>query len=234
MIDAVLFDLDETLLDRTTSLQGFLADQFDRHGQILGSVNFADWRDRFLALDQRGHVHKKMVYPAILTEFGGDAAAEHSLFSDYELRCSAFAIPFDGMAETLHTIRALGLPMGIVTNGETDFQTRHIEALGLDDLVQTVLISQREGLRKPAPDLFLRAANRLNVSPSRCLFVGDNPVADILGAAATGMKTAWFHGNADWPMDLPVNPGEIIDKLGDILGLLQGSTGLSARACFNI
>lgn len=221
MIDAVLFDLDETLLDRTSSLCAFLGDQFQRFSKRLGSVSLDEWRDRFLALDQRGHVHKTLVYPAILREFGGDASAELGLFADYNSHCADFATPFDGMATTLVAIRALGLPIGIVTNGETDFQTKHIEALGLNSLVDAILISQREGLRKPDAELFNRAADRLLVSSDRCLFVGDNPVADILGAAATGMQTAWFRGCVDWPLDQPPNPGAAIDRLEAVLDLLK-------------
>jgi putative hydrolase of the HAD superfamily len=115
----------------------------------------------------------------------------------------------------------LGLPLGIVTNGETEFQTKHIEALGLHDLMDTILISQREKLRKPDAAIFRRAAGCLNVSPEHCLFVGDNPVADILGAAAAGMRTAWFRGAMDWPVDQPSNPGATINRLEVILHLLK-------------
>jgi putative hydrolase of the HAD superfamily len=220
MISAVLFDLDETLLDRTTSLRAFLANQFERYAERLGDVALDEWRDRFLALDQRGQVHKTLVYPAILAEFDGDASAADALFADYALRCSAFAVPFDTMISTLAAIRSSGLSIGIVTNGETDFQTRHIEALNLHDLVDAIFISQREGLRKPDAALFLRAAGRLKIPPERCLFVGDNPVADILGAAATGMETAWFRGTIDWPVDCSPNPGATILRLSEILDLL--------------
>ena len=51
--------------------------------------------------------------------------------------------------------------------------------------------------------------------------MGDNPVADILGAAATGMQTAWFRGPLDWPADQSSNPGPTIDRLGDLLDLLD-------------
>ncbi|MEO8374176.1 MAG: HAD family hydrolase [Sphingomonas bacterium] len=221
MIDAVLFDLDETLLDRTTSLHAFLKDQFERFAERLGRASSDEWRNRFLALDQRGHVHKTVLYPSILAEFGGEASAEHELFADYASRCALFAMPFDGAITTLGKIRALGLRIGIVTNGETEFQTKHIEALGLHHLVDAILISQREELRKPDPALFHRAADCLNVSPERCLFVGDNPVADILGAAATGMRTAWFRGSVDWPVDQPSNPGATIERLEVILHLLK-------------
>jgi putative hydrolase of the HAD superfamily len=220
MIDAVLFDLDETLLDRTTSLHAFLGDQFERYAGSLGDVSLDKWRDRFLTLDQRGHTHKTLVYPAILREFGGNVATQHELFADYSSRCADFAKPFDGMAETLAEIRALGLRIGIVTNGETEFQTKYIDALKLKPLVDAILISQHEGLRKPDPVLFHRAADRLLVSAKRCLFVGDNPVADILGAAATGMQTAWFRGSTDWPVDQPPNPGAAINRLETILHLL--------------
>jgi putative hydrolase of the HAD superfamily len=79
------------------------------------------------------------------------------------------------MAKTLSDLRDRSLRLGIVTNGETAFQRRHIEALGLDRLVDAVLISQSEGLRKPDPVLFGRAAAKLGVTAADCVFVGDNP-----------------------------------------------------------
>lgn len=149
MISAVLFDLDETLLDRNTSLVAFLSDQHARFAAGLGSGSLEAWRDRFLALDARGHVHKAVVYPSLLAEFHGDASLAETLLSDYRTRCSRFARPFDGMVSTLMLLRAKGLRLGIVTNGETEFQARHVEALGLDSLVDAVLVSQTEGFRKP-------------------------------------------------------------------------------------
>jgi putative hydrolase of the HAD superfamily len=64
MIAAVIFDLDETLLDRTTSLTSFLADQYLRFRYVLGDITFETWSQRFLALDARGSMHKSIVYPA--------------------------------------------------------------------------------------------------------------------------------------------------------------------------
>jgi putative hydrolase of the HAD superfamily len=221
VIDAVLFDLDETLLDRTKSLKAFLEDQFERNTEHLGRVELAEWSARFLILDRRGHVPKSVVYPAILDEFGGQAEHAQALLADYRARCAHFAQPFDGARTVLEDLRAQGLALGIVTNGETEFQSRHIEALELHKLVDAVLISEREGLRKPDLALFLRAATACRTEPSRCLFVGDNPVADILGAHAAGMSTAWFHGTAEWPPDAPLNPGASIDHLSQVIALAR-------------
>lgn len=220
-ISAVLFDLDETLLDRTTSLVSFLTDQHSRFVDRLGCAPLKAWRDRFLVLDARGHCHKAIVYPALLDEFGGDPKAAGELLNDYRERCCQHARGFPGMAEVLEVLRSRGLLLGIVTNGETAFQMRHVEALGLAALVDTVLISEAEGLRKPDAALFLRAADRLGVDPARCLFVGDNPEVDILGASAAGMRTAWFCCGANWPAHLPPMPIARIETLSQVLRLVD-------------
>ena len=220
MITAVLFDLDETLLDRTTSLVAFLGDQHSRFAAGLGSGSFETWRDRFLEFDARGRVPKAVVYRSLLAEFHGDASLAETLLSDYRTRCSRFARPCDGMASTLMLLRAKGLRLGVVTNGETEFQVRHVEALGLDSLVDAVLVSQTEGFRKPDAALFRLAAGRLGVELANCLFVGDNPVADILGADGAGMATAWFRCGQEWPPALPPTPGFVIDRLSDLLELV--------------
>ncbi|MEX0809193.1 MAG: HAD family hydrolase [Dongiaceae bacterium] len=219
MIAAVLFDLDETLLNRTDSLRAFLEDQYDRFATSLGDVRFETWRDLFLALDARGSVSKAVVYPAILSGFGGEDDAADMLLSDYREGFCRHARAFPGMNETLTSLRARGFKIGLVTNGETAFQTRSIEALGLHRMADAILISEREGLRKPERALFIRAADRLGVSPAACLFVGDNPVADILGAHAAGMRTAWFGRDAAWPTHLEPC-GATIGDLRDVLGLL--------------
>jgi putative hydrolase of the HAD superfamily len=223
-IAAVLFDLDETLLDRTTSLVAFLANQYARFADRLGDTSFEAWRESFLALDARGHVRKSVVYPAILAEFGGDPAIADVLLDDYQMCCCRHAREFPGAEATLRALRARGLRLAIVSNGETEFQMLHIDALGLKERVDAVLVSQAEGLRKPDIALFQRAARRLRVEPGRCLFVGDNPAADIVGAYESGMRTVWFRRGASWPDELVAMPDAAIDRLPQLLGLVTGKT----------
>lgn len=223
MPEAVLFDLDETLLDRTTSLRAFLSDQFRRFAPVLGDVGQEEWEARFLAIDARGRVHKSKVYPVLLREFGGEPAKAELLFTDYQLNCCKHARPFEGMAAVLGALRGRGKRLGIVTNGEGAFQRRHVEALALGSLVDEVLASDEEALRKPDEELFRRAAARLGVEPAACLFVGDNPAADVLGAAVAGMETLWFRCGQEWPRDLPDNPGPTIDTLAEVLAFARGN-----------
>jgi putative hydrolase of the HAD superfamily len=225
MIEAVIFDLDDTLLDRTGSLRRFLADQHRRFCDLFVGVASAEFRDRFLALDARGHVPKSVVYPAMLAEFGIRSEAAADLLADYREQCCRHAQAFAGASDMLTELRARGRKLAIVTNGETEFQTRHIDALGLAPLVDAILISEAEGLRKPDARLFRRAADRLAAAPEQCLFVGDNPEVDILGAHAAGMLTAWFGPDRSWPASLPSPPDLVIHSLGCILA------HVGVRAC---
>ncbi len=220
MIAAVIFDLDETLLDRTTSLASFLADQYLRFRYVLGDITFEAWSKRFLALDARGSVHKSVVYPALVEEFGAETSVATALLDDYIEQCCHHAVAFEGMKDTLSDLRKRGKRLGIVTNGETSFQRRNIDALCLGDFVDEILISQTEGLRKPEAQLFYRAAARLATKPSDCLFVGDSPSDDILAAHAAGLKTAWFRCGQVWPPHLEPNPGPTVGRLPELLDLV--------------
>lgn len=215
MIAAVLFDLDETLLDRTGSLTDFLTDQHARFADALAGISLERFRERFLALDARGSMHKSVLYPALLAEFGGAPDAAGPLFEDYMESSCRHARPFPGMEEVLAALRGRGLKLGIVSNGETTLQWRNIDALGLQ--MDAVLISQAEGVRKPDAAIFSRAAGRLGVTPEQCLFVGDNPVADVLGARKAGMQAVWFDNGMAWPDGEAT--GETIRSLADLLAL---------------
>jgi putative hydrolase of the HAD superfamily len=83
-------------------------------------------------------------------------------------------------------------------------------------------------VRKPDRAIFLHAAQRLGVEPSGCLFVGDNPVADILGAHACGMRTAWLANRSKWPDELSPRPDAVISTLDEVLPLATGNQPLTA------
>ncbi|MBQ8708684.1 MAG: HAD-IA family hydrolase [Succinivibrionaceae bacterium] len=93
---------------------------------------------------------------------------------------SSFAVP----QESLATLRRLGARyrLAAVSNGNAD-----TVRLGLADVFAVCLRADRETLAKPAPDLFLKAAEAMNVRPQQVLHVGDDPVTDVLGARRAGL-----------------------------------------------
>ena len=196
-IKAVIFDLDETLFDRTSSLKSFVAAQIVRHE----ALQFDDPDiviSKFLELDKRGRVSKLDVYRALLqTGLFFESDIPENLFREYENEFWRFAIPFAGINQMFADLKVDGVKTGIITNGHTHIQLRTLLALNLDKLVDDYLISDSEGTRKPDQAIFELAVQRLDVETEECMFVGDSAVSDICGAMQAGMKrrvvSKWIH-----------------------------------------
>ncbi len=195
-IAAVLFDLDETLLDRAQSLTHFVQAQYQRfypHVQHIPPLTFLQ---RFVELDARGTVWKDEVYQQLLTEQEVAGVGWEELLNDYVEHFADACVGFPHLHTMLGALAARGYRLGIVTNGRSPFQERSIAALGIRHYFGTVLVSEAERVRKPDPEIFLRAAARLQARVDEVVFVGDNLQADIAGAQRCGMKAIWFAPHA--------------------------------------
>lgn len=85
--------------------------------------------------------------------------------------------------------------MGIVTNGNSDFQNSKIDKLDFRKYMKTVMISEEVGIRKPDPKIFHLALSKIDSNNENTLFVGDNPLVDIKGANDSGLIPVWLsHG----------------------------------------
>lgn len=87
--------------------------------------------------------------------------------------------------------------LGIISNtGNSSSKAygRMFKAMGIDGFFDAVLLSNELAMAKPSPQIFRHTLDALGVEASRTLHVGDNPAADVAGAAAVGMKTAWLVG----------------------------------------
>jgi putative hydrolase of the HAD superfamily len=144
------------------------------------------------------------------------------LLADFRGRFVVGCRLFPDAEPVLRALRARGYRLGIVTNGSVHLQGGKIAHLGLAPLVEVVLISEREAVRKPAREIFLRAAERLGVPAPECLFVGDNPEADVAGALAAGMRAVWRQGSLPWPGGLSATPTHTIETISELLKLLPG------------
>ena len=220
MIEVVMFDLDETLIDRRAALKAFLPDQFKRFGDQLQGVTFQTFEATFFALEKEGLVDKQKLYPRLAAMLGVGSRCGDRLLSDFQTRYPHFARLSIGALEMLSALRARGLKTAIISNGHTGVQSAKIEITGLKDAVDLVVISEDVGLRKPDPRIFQLAAERLGATPARCIFVGDNPEADVLGAEASGMTGIFYSAGCSWPDTLP-SPKYSVETLVEVLPLIE-------------
>ena len=84
-------------------------------------------------------------------------------------------------------------PIGIVTNGPTEVQRAKLDLLGIDRLVDFVLVSEEFGVAKPDPQIFREALRLAGVRPEEAVFVGDSAEFDMAGARAAGIPTVWVN-----------------------------------------
>ena len=92
-----------------------------------------------------------------------------------------------------------GISLGLLSNAQCDT----LLALGdIADLFapELTILSYQHGIAKPAPGLFQMLADRLsgrNISPAETLYIGNDPLHDIVPASAAGFRTALFTGHPD-------------------------------------
>ena len=216
MIKTVLFDLDETLLDRDTAVKRYLRDQHSRYN--LNHIDYDVYESYFVGVDKRGHADKLKVFGSLVSEFALGCSADE-LLKDFRSNAWRYCQTFDGAFQTLAQLRERGYQLGIITNGTMEMQDAKLRESKLDSMVDITLVSEREKIKKPDSVIFIRAANRLGIQVSDCIFVGDNPKADIWGAHTAGMKTVWFKGQQSWPTDLGIEPDHEIHSLRELLSI---------------
>ncbi len=112
-----------------------------------------------------------------------------------------------------------GVPWGIVTNG-TRWQHLKLANMGIAPEPECLVISKEFGHQKPEPEVFAEALRLLGgAQPSETLFVGDNPIMDIRGAADAGLVTAWMRRGRRWKWGSS-DPDFTIDHVDEVPGIL--------------
>lgn len=219
MIQAVIFDLDGTLLNRDASLRKFIDGQYERLNEWVGYIPKDKYISRFIELDCRGYVWKDKVYQQLVCEFTITGINWTDLLQDYITQFKKSCVPFPHLIKMLEELRSKNLILGMITNGKGHFQIDNIRALGIEKYFETLLVSEWEGIKKPDPQLFKRAMDQLNVLPNESIYVGDHPEYDIKAAQNVGMKAIWKkdcqwnHVNADFIVDDLAEIPFIIDHL---------------------
>jgi putative hydrolase of the HAD superfamily len=209
----LLFDLDNTLIDRNQAFRGW-AQRFLRARAL--PLEDLGW---FSTLDCGGYFPREALLRATVSRYGLHVSLE-KLLDDYaETMIELIDCPEEHRA-ALRKARAAGWTLGIVSNGSTKQQQAKIERTGLDTLVDGWIISEEANCEKPDPLIFRLAADRCRrtdpageidmpgfaqVAGARddwtrtTWMVGDHAPADIAGAAVAGLRSVWLDHGRPWP-----------------------------------
>jgi putative hydrolase of the HAD superfamily len=193
MIEAVLFDWNNTLVEFTWDDEVLLAG----HRAGLGRDD-PDFTRRYRDL-MLGDAHAHRPYTELLAELGVDDP-DPFIDAEHEVWRPQFA-PLASAQALLEALRARGVKTGVVANSWPDpgrVLRADAEEFGFAERLDVLVFSEEVGVRKPAPEIFLHACRELAVDPADAVFVGDNLVTDVQGAANVGMTTVqalWFRAD---------------------------------------
>lgn len=243
-LKGVLFDLDDTLLDwsgfqsdwesiQRRHLMGVF-DYLDEQGYALPDLDaFADafrertadaWHDARSSL-RAPNLGVVLLETASDFDLPADDLNMAELLQSYEWGAVEGTVIFPEVRETIQTLRACGVRVGIVTNAYQPMWLRDIEMAehGILDLFPGCRLSAADvGYLKPHPAIFQAALDCIGTHPEETVFVGDDPDADIAGAQASGLLGVLRSTPRTRPLINPIVPDAIIHDLRELLNLLDG------------
>lgn len=185
-LEAVLFDLDDTLY----SQEAWLEDAWEAVAEVVASIWSID-RDAFHDALSRAAADGSAqggIIDRALAEIGAVDVPSSWRIATFRAFKPSKLDPYPGVREALEELRRI-VPIGLVTDGDPQLQESKLLALGLQDAFDTVVFSDELGplARKPSPEPFRLALAALHVEPRHAVYVGDNPHKDVMGAMAAGM-----------------------------------------------
>ncbi len=216
--DAVLFDLDDTLLDyataRDTGIRAWVQEvDATRHPgdavrvwRELEERHFRRYSAGEVSFDEQRRARLRAFWPHL------SRAADEDLdraFAAYFAHTQAAWSPVPGAVETV-TALAARMPVGVLTNGQVELQARKLRVLGLGDVA---LFASSE-LPAPKPDVraYEAACSELGSAPPRTVMVGDDLTNDVEGAMLAGLRAVWFNrGHAG------TSPAPVVSDLRHLL-----------------
>ena len=182
-LDAVLIDLDGTLMDTAPDLAAAANAMRAEFGLTPLPV------ERIAAFVGKGA--DVLVHRALTDDLAGRATEEdfalgrRAFFAAYHRVNGDAAIVFDRVPQALALLREASLRLGCVTNKPREFTVPLLDKVGLAPQFEVVVAGDDVREKKPHPALLLAACARLNLAPARTLMIGDS-VNDALAAQAAG------------------------------------------------
>jgi phosphoglycolate phosphatase len=183
---AVLFDLDGTLIDSAPDL-GAAADKM-RTDRGMPSLDYALYRP-MAGSGARG-----------MLQIAFDMDPEHpdyedfkeEFLSNYEQAMTVRSVIFDGVHDLLAHIQGQGMHWGVVTNKHQRFTLPLTAQLPLFATAKAIVSGDTTPHAKPHPEPLFEAARRMQLPPGHCWYVGDDE-RDIVAGKAAGMTTVAAH-----------------------------------------
>jgi putative hydrolase of the HAD superfamily len=195
---AVIFDLDNTLFDHTTSatnavlawvpeLGGTPSDALVAEWFVIEDRNFNQWLSGVVTHQGQRRGRLRDFLPLIGHPVAALDEELDQIYAGFLRHYEASWAAYPDARPALEVARSNGWRIGVLTNGSTTQQNAKLSAIGLADLVDVVCTSESLGVSKPDPQAYLQTCTALGVEPADTMMIGDNLELDVLAARQAGL-----------------------------------------------
>lgn len=219
MIKAVIFDLDNTLMDFMKMKRRAIEEAIP----AMMDAGLSITRDEANKVIDDIYKEQGIEYQQVFDMFLQRVLnrVDYKILSAgivaYRRAREAALTPYPHVYSTLNKLLKMGILMGILSDAPVKEAWLRLAQLNFHHIVDAVVTFEDTGERKPSPAPFLMVLKKLQVNPEEALMVGDWAERDIVGASNIGMKTAFAkYGDT---FDTEVHNADY--ELGDISELVD-------------
>ena len=213
----VVFDLDDTLIDRKKAYSEIFTLLYKEHEVFNSKLTLEESLSFFWTLSPNNSIDIKNAFSEIKLKFPTFKLDFETFYRFYYDNMINLVKPYDGIKDFLLQLVKQNINFGVVTNGN-EYQFKKIKNTGLEGLFNFVIASEIFGYNKPDIEIYQETLRQLKLTSKdveNVIFIGDNPYTDILGAKNIGFKTAWKKMDFEYPKDLSP-PDYVIESYKDL------------------
>ncbi len=193
MIKAVIFDLDNTLVD-FMKMKGEAIDAAIRAMIDAGlELSYDEVKRRIDAIYKEKGIEFQYVFDSLLSDIFDKV--NYKILSAgvvaYRRAREAALVPYPHVYITLYELIKMGMKLAVISDAPAREAWLRLTYLNMHHIFDVVVTFEDTKKRKPHPAPFMLALSRLKVKPGEALMVGDWAERDIMGAREVGMKTVF-------------------------------------------
>ncbi len=213
MFRAILFDLDNTLIDRQAAFRLYAID-FCHRRLHLPPLEQEQAMHELIAADDWGYRPRDEFCEWVSRWFPAAQLQAGEIWEDFCQHLPMFVEP-DSRVQQMLARLADRFQLIALTNGSGRNQQEKLRRARLDDYLQKAIVSGEVGFEKPHREIFEHALAIAGCSADEALVVGDDPQADIVGAKQAGLKACWVSLGRRYPAGM-IQPDEVLFSVLDL------------------
>ncbi|MEW6194767.1 MAG: TIGR02253 family HAD-type hydrolase [Bacteroidota bacterium] len=222
MIKAIIFDLDNTLVDfmrmKNRAIDAAINAMIDAGLPLTKEESLLEINTIY---KEQG-IEYQQVFDQFLTRT--IKRIDHKLLASgiiaYRKIREAELIPYPRVYPTLIELIKLGLKLGVLSDAPSKEAWLRLAQLNFQYLFDSIVTFEDTGYRKPNPEPFYEILKRLNVTANESLMVGDWAERDIIGASQIGMLTAFAKYGDTFNTEIH-NANFVLNDITDLLGIVK-------------